>query len=339
MSRLCLVLGGSGFIGSHLVRQLTARGMAVRVLGRDRSRFYRNVGLTAGVEFYEGEVSDPGAIAHALQDATDVVHLVHTTVPATSMIDMHRDLHSNVAPLISLLTFIRDRSDVNRFVYISSGGTVYGNSAVRRPMAESLPLAPISSYGLTKLVSEHYVRLCLMNSHVEPYILRPANVYGERQSASKNQGAVGVFLRALASGMPITLYGDGSVIRDYVYVADVVDAVELCLDGPQTQPSENEVPTFNVGTGVGTSLAELITAIEQATGRALTVHSALHRTFDCAYNVLDTSLIQRALGWYPSVALAEGLQRTWQWIVESGQSPVERVLTEATPVPQLAQYR
>lgn len=312
MSKLCLVLGGSGFIGSHLVRLLVARGFRVRVFGRDYQKFQRNVGESKAIEFCRGDITNAKVLESALTEVTDIVYLASSTVPETSMKDFGFDLKSNVVPLIHFLQMIRGRDHVRRFVYFSSGGTVYGNAEVYKPIAESHPALPISSYGLTKLIGEHYVRLCLSKCHVRTYILRPSNAYGEKQTLGGGQGAVGQFLLSLAKQVPITIYGDGDIVRDFIYVQDLARAVVLCLEC--SLPTDSPVATFNVGSGTGTSIAQLVEAIEKVTGKNFVVQRQPDRGFDCLYNVLDITEVCQALDWLPQVPLEEGIKRTWRWI-------------------------
>ncbi len=306
-----MVVGGSGFIGSHLVHHLADEGRHVRVLGRDPNKFRLNIGELEGVELYLGDVLQPAGFQSALEDVSDVVYLAFSTVPASSMRDLRFDLESNVVSLIGFLEALQEHPSVRRFVYISSGGTVYGNPALPERIVEDHATFPISSYGLTKLTSEHYVRLCLADSAIQAYILRPSNAYGERQDLGRNQGAMGHFLRSLAQDVPITVYGDGGVVRDFVYAGDLARAVALCL----TSDGECEIAkaTFNVGSGVETSIAQLIDLIEHVTGKQFSINRLPARDFDCTYNVLDISKISDALGWQPQVSLEEGILRTWDW--------------------------
>jgi UDP-glucose 4-epimerase len=307
-----LVLGGSGFLGSHVIRRLARRGHLIRVFGRQPQTFERNLGDVAGVSFCQGDVACPRDIEAALTSITHVVYLVAASVPATSMRDVSCDLRANVLPLIRFLETLAAHPTVQRLVYVSSGGTVYGNPEAPRPITESHPTSPISSYGLTKLIGEHYVRLCLRRSAVRAYVLRPSNAYGERQTPHPSQGVVGLFLRTLARAEPVTIYGNGATVRDYLYAGDLARAVELCLDdGAETAASPM---TFNVGSGVGTSIADLIATMEEVVGARFSVRHEPDRGFDCTYNVLDSSHIREHLGWQAQVPLREGLLRTWAWL-------------------------
>jgi UDP-glucose 4-epimerase len=317
ISRKCLVIGGGGFIGSHVVRHLMVNGIPVRIFDRDDMRIEENLGEVPGVEIVLGDLCNRGEVEVALVGITDVVHLAHTTVPASSMKDLAFDLESNIPPLVSLMQLFREVNSIRRVVYLSSGGTVYGDPKEEQPISEDHPTIPISSYGLTKLIAEHYLRLCIAKSDICGYVLRPSNAYGERQNLRRRQGVIGHFLKALISGSRIVLYGNGSVVRDYIYAGDVAEAIRLCLESGEATPGE--VRTFNLGTSQGTSVAELVEMIQRITGRSVSIDWRPERRFDCRYNVLDCSAIRLAFKWQPRVALEEGIELTWAWIQKRGR--------------------
>jgi UDP-glucose 4-epimerase len=307
--RLAVIFGGSGFTGSHLVQDLLEQGLPTRVFSRGRLR--SEVASRDDVEVVVGDVASRADVHRGLAGATDVVYLVQSTVPASSMADLQFDVASNVIPFISFLEQVRQSRTVRRLVYVSSGGTVYGNSGQAVPFKESHPTVPISSYGLTKLMSEHYVRLVLARSGITSYILRPSNAYGEGQDLTRNQGAVGIFLKALHGGSPITLYGEGMAVRDFVYVGDVVRAISSCLDDRRVRL---DPVTYNVGSSAPVSLSMLVATIEELVGKRFTIRHEPARPFDCTYNVLDTAAIREDLGWSAQTAFETGLARTWTWI-------------------------
>jgi UDP-glucose 4-epimerase len=313
MTSICLVLGGSGFIGSHLVRCLAQSDTQVRVFDRDYENYQQNIGNLKAVEFYQGDIEDATTLKQALVDVNSVVYLIHSTVPASSMQDLTFDVTSNVLPLIKFLSAVRMHKSIERLIYVSSGGTVYGNPDKMQPISENCETKPISSYGLTKLVCEHYVRLCLSDSHIKSYIARPSNAYGPNQNFSHNQGVVGVFLRHLIANKSITVFGDGGVVRDFIYVRDLVAGLRKCL--VDSDNSTGQVLTLNFGTGVGVTLMQLIEVIETIVGREFTINKQPDRGFDCHYNVLDVSKAFQVLGWQPRMSLEDGILKTWEWLL------------------------
>ncbi len=284
----CLVLGGAGFIGSHLVEGLAQAGHEVGVFDRPQ------------------EFLDPADLARALPGAEVVFHLISTTVPKNSNDDPALDIQSNIAGTARLLELCRSHKP-RKIVFISSGGTVYGVPRAT-PIPESHPTDPISSYGIHKLAIEKYLHLNQVLHGLDYCILRVANAYGERQRTDKAQGAVAAFLERALRGAPIQIWGDGSVVRDYVYVGDIVQAFLKTLDYRGGQR------IFNIGSGAGVSLNALVKEIGAVLGRAPAVEYTPARRFDVPVNVLDCSLAARELGWQARMPLAEGLRRTCEWM-------------------------
>src|SRR6267378_606806 len=251
----CLVLGGAGFIGSHLAEALAQEGHRVKVFDRPHVDRLLLFPRARGFEVFTGDFLNPQALAPALQGTELVFHLVSTTLPKSSNDNPVYDVESNVLGSLRLLELCREQG-VRKLVFVSSGGTVYGVPRTT-PVAENHPTEPISSYGIDQ---------------------------------------------------PIQIWGDGSVVRDYVYVADAVDAMLKAarFDGAQR--------IFNIGSGKGTSLNELVAGIEKLLGRPVKVEHSEPRALDVPVNVLDSSLAERYLGWRASTPLGEGLRRTCEWL-------------------------
>jgi UDP-glucose 4-epimerase len=303
----CLVLGGAGFLGGHIVESLLDEGYAVRVF----DRLPRRTTVPAAVEWVEGDFGNRGDLSNAVEGCETAIHLVATTLPKTSNDDPVHDLETNLLPTVRFLDLARDKG-LRRVVFASSGGTVYGIPA-RVPIAEVHPTHPICSYGIHKLAVEQYLHLYHTLHGLEYCILRLANPYGGRQRADATQGAVAVFLDKALKHEEITVWGDGSVIRDYVYVADVARA--FCMACAQAEPTG----TFNIGSGEGQSLEQLIDAIGRLLGRRLARRYIQARAFDVPANVLDTALAARVLGWSPRFTFDEGLRRTLDTLLESAR--------------------
>lgn len=303
----CLVLGGNGLIGSHLVDHLLREGHPVRVYDRSDDRFRSRL---AGVEYVYGELGNQGLLRAALTDIDVVFHLISTTVPSTSSSDPAFDVQSNVVATIRLLEECVT-AKIKRFVFTSSGGTVYGIPR-QTPISEDHPLNPISSYGITKVTIEKYLGLFNHMSGLNYVILRPSNVYGARQNPFGQQGLVGVFLGKIMRGEPIVVWGDGSVIRDYIYVNDLAAALYQAAVGP-----DQVEPIYNIGSGRGISINEILEALAAVTGKKLDVRYTEARRFDVPANVLDISRARELLGWTPTTELVDGLACTWNWVQET----------------------
>jgi UDP-glucose 4-epimerase len=305
----CVVLGGAGFIGSHLVEALLSAGHRVRIFDRPHVDRLAELGSRPGIETYTGDFVNAQALRPALAGADVVYHLVPTTLPKTSNDNPAYDVESNVIGTLRVLELCRAQG-VRRMVFVSSGGTVYGVPQ-STAIDERHPTDPICSYGVHKLAIEKYLQLARTLYGVDHCILRPANLYGPRQRLDIAQGAVAVFLDRALRREPIEIWGDGSVVRDYVYVADAVGALVKALDYGGSQR------IFNIGSGQGVSLNELVAHIGRLLGRAPEVRYASARTLDVPANVLDCSAAGRHLGWRASTRLEEGLRRTYEWMRSS----------------------
>ncbi len=304
-----LVLGGNGFIGQHLVRELMAREW--RVVVYDRAVVNRFVDWETQPQYVQGELGNRNLLREYLAGSDVVFHLAFTTIPKTSNDEPAYDVQSNVVTSVNLLTECV-RAEVERVVFVSSGGTVYGIPQ-QLPVAEDHPTRPICSYGITKLMIEHYLGM-FKYLHDLPYsIVRPSNPYGEGQNYLGQQGAIAVFLGRIAMGKPIEIWGDGSVARDYFYVGDLAQACVLA--------AETDIPDLvvNIGSGRGQSLCELLEIIRQTLGLEFEVRYQPGRTFDVSRLVLDIRRARQTLGWEPTVSLDSGLERTWDWIVRQTQ--------------------
>lgn len=304
----CLVLGGCGFIGSNLIEQLVAEGYRVRVF--DRPEANRKV-FNGGIEFCGGDFLNALEVDRALEGVDFVFHLVGTTLPANSNSCPAFDIESNVVGTIRLLE-LSVRHKVRRIVFSSSGGTVYGEPKVI-PIPEEHPTEPLCSYGIAKLAIEKYLHI-YRNMHGLDYtVLRIANPYGRYQKLTAEQGAIGVFLGRMRDGKKITVWGDGSVVRDYIYVQDVARAFVRAL----TQTSPYRI--FNIGTGRGLSLRDLISELSQITGMKPEVEYAPSRSVDVSVNILDATRADKYIDWRAEFDHRTGLRETWSWICENKQ--------------------
>ncbi|MET0507558.1 MAG: NAD-dependent epimerase/dehydratase family protein [Burkholderiaceae bacterium] len=301
-----LVLGGGGFMGSFIVDALLARGDAVRIFDRPSLVRYREFSPGEPVEWQEGDFQSAADLAAAVQGIDVVFHLVSTTLPKSSNDDPEFDVTSNVVGTIRLLD-LSIRRGIRKVIFISSGGTVYGRPTTL-PVGEDHPTEPIVSYGISKLAIEKYLRLYHELHGLEYAVLRVANPYGERQRVNAAQGAVAVFLHRALADQPIQIWGDGSVVRDYIHVSDVVDAF---LAAAAYRGSQR---VFNIGSGTGCSLNELLGHIESLLGRPVRREYLAARSFDVPASVLDITRAREVLGWSPSVSLRDGLARTIEFL-------------------------
>jgi UDP-glucose 4-epimerase len=303
-----LVTGGAGFIGAHLVDQLIVSGYQVRVLDRIPVEIRPAWMDSVQVEYLMGDFSDHSLIDVALKDIDIIYHLVSTTIPATSNIDPIFDVQSNLIGTLSLLQMAL-RAGVKKVIFVSSGGTVYGKPK-SLPIKETNPTDPICSYGITKLAIEKYLHMFNELHGLEYLVFRLANPFGERQRPGA-QGAIAAFIQKLITGQPIEIWGDGSVVRDYIYIRDVVDVL---VRGASYNGGSH---VFNLGSGQGRSLNEIIDTLRKVTGNPVECTFKNARPLDVPKSVLDIALIKQEFDWQPSLDFPGDLLKTWNWFSQT----------------------
>lgn len=289
-----LVIGAGGFIGRHLAHALGRAGTEVTRAGRGAGGAWdRDLALASDAD-----------LARLVAGHAVVTHLAWSTVPQTSEADPEGDLGGNVGLFIRVLRAAA--ASGARVVFASSGGTVYGRGGTA-PFGEDHPLRPIGAHGAGKAAAELYAHAVRHTHKLDVRIARLSNPFGAGQGGSRLQGAVSRFAAAALRGEPIEIWGDGSVVRDYLHIADAVAGlirlaeVERHALGPD--------PVFNLGSGIGTSLAEVVGLIGAVTGRPPEVRYLPGRAFDVPRNVLDIARVGERLGWRPRLALREGIGR------------------------------
>ena len=305
-----LVLGGAGFIGSHLTDALLLRGHRVNVLDY-RHELFRPP--NSAVDYFLGSFEDQELLERAIQDCDLVYHLASTVLPRTSIHQVTYDVQSNVIGSINLFEKCLE-AGVKKVVFISTGGAIYGEPQYL-PINEQHPNNPLSSYGITKLTIEKYLGFYARTHSLPSTILRPSNPFGPRQNLWGEQGAVVIFMRKVAMGEPIEIWGDGSIVRDYFYIDDLVQA--LLLAGNLSAPPG----PYNIGHTQGISLNQLLHAIADITGRDTKVVYLQERSVDASAVILDTNRAQHELNWSCQTSLETGLQQTWQWVQDVIHKP------------------
>jgi UDP-glucose 4-epimerase len=297
----CVVLGGGGFIGTNLCRRLAGAGHRVRAFGR-RRLFPDDL---PGVEWFPGEFTDPESVGAAIESFDVVFHLVHATMPQAANLDMAGDIRDNVVASVALLDQCR-LAGVKRVVFASSGGTIYGN-ARQIPTPETAPTEPICAYGISKLAIEKYLGLFAHLHGLDFRALRISNPFGPYQVALKNQGVIAALVARALRDEPMEIWGDGSVVRDFVFVEDVVDAlVTASSDGGRER-------VYNIGSGQGRSLREIIAVTEALMGRTLKLVWKPGRALDVPVSVVGIERAGVELGWVPRTSFEAGLRATIDW--------------------------
>ncbi|NOZ50158.1 MAG: NAD-dependent epimerase/dehydratase family protein [Chloroflexi bacterium] len=302
----CLITGGHGFIGGHLLRRLSQIGHPVTVLDRTPPPPWLHD--TARARFLRGDLLDLVQQPDILRGIDTVFHLAWAHTPESATAHPVGDIQSNLISTIRLLQACAEQG-VRRLIFLSTGGAIYG-PVNTLPVPETHPASPISAYGVTKLATEKYIELYHHLHGLEYIILRPSVPYGPFQNPDGRQGAVAVFMGKILRGQPITFWGDGdAIVRDFFHVEDLTRACVLAMQYPAS------TGLFNIGGGTGVSLHELITLMREVVGlkQDVRVQQCPPRSFDVPRLVLDTTAARTQLGWHPTIPLAEGLQLTWQW--------------------------
>ena len=222
----CLVLGGKGFIGSHLVHRLKELGYTVRIFDLPENSGDKNIEIKDGVEIHKGDFLNKFDLATALKGVDYVFHLISTTTPKTSNDNPLYDIQTNLVGSLNLLELVKEMHI--KLIFLSSGGTVYGNSDIY-PIPEKQKARPICSYGVCKLSIEKYLYAYNHLYGLDYVVLRASNPYGEKQNPKSIQGAVSVFMHKTLENKKITIWGDGNVARDFLYIDDLIDALLMTI--------------------------------------------------------------------------------------------------------------
>jgi UDP-glucose 4-epimerase len=296
-----VIVGGAGFIGSALAQSLHARGLQPLVLDTAprlaKARASLGSIATAAFDF---SASPPDA-RRLFAGADALVHLGCTTNPAHSMQGIAWDAESNIAPSVRLFDAAAE-AGIRRVVFASSGGTVYGMPQ-RMPVSEADPARPLSAYGVSKLAIENYLALYTQLLGIS---LRVANPYGSFQLSGTQVGVIARCVAAVHKNEAIEVWGDGCVVRDYIAIEDVIEAFRLAIETPAMAPG-----AYNIGTGIGSSVNDIIDTVFAIAGRDVPVSYLQGRPYDVPAIVLDSSRFQACTPWTASVALRAGIANLW----------------------------
>lgn len=258
------------------------------------------------IEAVKGDFLDDKDISNALGDVDYVFHYISTTVPATAKKDPVHDITSNVIGSVRLFQQAIDHK-IKKVIFSSSGGTVYGEP-LSLPLRETDPLNPAEPYAIAKTAIERYLQYFHNTCGLDYTILRYSNPYGEGQNPHGQQGVIPIFLEKIRRGERPLIYGDGSMIRDYLYIEDAVDAT-LAVFEKQTADK-----VYNVGSGEGVSVNHLIDIMSVITGRKIQPEYLQNSGAYIQRIVLDISKMRNEAGWKPVTSLEAGIKKTWDWI-------------------------
>lgn len=294
------VYGANGFIGRHVVTRLAKNGHKVRAISRRFDRDFLQ-GLPENVDAIEADFSNSMAMLASLQDINAVVQLISSSSPSMGNRMLIEDIRENVIPHVSFLQSTVEIG-IDKFVFISSGGTVYGVGAPV-PTPETAHTNPLNSHGMTKLMIEKYIQMFSRVNELNYVILRVSNPFGPGQSFRKGQGLIAAALQRHREGRAIQIFGNGKSQRDYIYISDLVDAIETTVTRTDLHNQ-----TLNIAKGEGRSVLEVLAAIETTLGVELAKEFIPARRTDVDVSILDISKARRLLSWSPDTPFQAGIE-------------------------------
>ena len=297
-----LILGGGGFIGRHVALALLRRNDVVVIANRSPMKEAPPDANGELLSFVQCDLATAEWDA-ILLDGDVVHHYACSTIPKTANDDPVGDLDVNVRGTLRLLEALRKRRGT-RLVFPSSGGTVYG-PLQHTPVSEDHPLNPITAYGASKVAIEKYLGFYRAMYGLDIRIARLSNPYGQGQDPRGKQGAASIFLHLALANQPIEVWGDGSVVRDYIHIADAVAGLLTVADAEPELLIDH--PIFNIGSGRGVSITDILAFLEERLGRALHVTYLPGRQFDVTINVLDIRRARLVLDWFPRLEFRAGM--------------------------------
>lgn len=303
-----LLIGGLGFIGQHLTRACRLVGLTVRVADVVRPKVDA---IQEGVEYIQGDYGSPSFLRVILEGADIVVHMAHDSILINSDCNMDIEFERNIRPAMRLMDSCIHMG-ISKLLFLSSGGTVYGNHSEHSPITEESSTHPISLYGTSKLMIEQIGFLYHVQKGLPFLVARPSNAYGPGQFPFRGQGFVATAFASALEGRPLNIFGDGSVVRDFIHVRDIADALLSLVRNGYLGNS------YNIGTAQAISIRTLvekyISPIIEEDGFELLYQYTTARGVDVAYNVVTNSKLFRDTGFVPEISLDEGLRETWAWL-------------------------
>lgn len=303
-----LILGADGFLGSNLAESLSKEGKyQIRAFDLFPDGTSRNLDhLKNKVEIFPGNFLNKNDLKKAVKDMDYVFHFISLTTPGSSMGDPLIDIDTNIRGTIRLLDECC-KAKVKKFVFPSSGGAIYGNQD-KNYLRENDLINPISPYAISKLTIEKYLEYYRIHKGLDYLIIRLSNPYGPKQNIIGNQGLIPIFLNLVKEGKPITIFGDGNNIRDYIYVDDAIKNI-IKIAFKQTRHR-----IYNIGSGKGATINQVVKLIKKVTGKRVKINKLSARDSDIRRVALSTKRIRKEINYALDTTLEEGIRKTWEWV-------------------------
>lgn len=301
------IIGGSGFLGYYLTDELLKRQKKVYVFDLKPPKTKTNVTFINVLDLSIKELE------HYFSKVDGVIDLAYTSNPKTSFDDPVVDIMDNLPMTVKFLAITNKLKNIKRFVFASSGGTVYGNVKLDI-INEEHSTTPISPYGITKLAIEKYGLMYYHTNDFPFVIARPANAYGIGQRTNTGQGFIITAIDSIVNDREITIFGENGTVRDYIYVTDVATGLADLIE--YSKPGE----AYNIGTGVGKSnldIVEMLSSFAKKIDKKVKINHELPRKFDVTHNVLDANKINGLSDWIPKIDINSGLKKTWEWYLKT----------------------
>lgn len=302
MGNHVLIVGAAGFVGRHLVRLLSAHGKKIIAVSRQPVDYG-----SGDVETITAELSEPEQYAPLLDRCSTVVHLASRSTPGSSAGRPVDEIRENLLPLAALLQAMQQNPQVE-LLYLSSGGSLYA-TASDEPATEASHIQPRSYHGAAKVAAEYLITAWCLQYGGRATLLRPSNIYGPGQIERPGFGIVPACFGKIVRGEPLRVWGDGSIVRDYLYIDDFISLCMAILSAPM--PAGPQI--LNASSGIGISLNELFRTIELVAGELLLRSHELHRAVDARHIMMDSGMARSRYDWTPVTPLEEGLRKTWDW--------------------------
>lgn len=296
------LLGGGGFIGQALTRRLYSKGYIIHILTPEK------INISApNIHIHYGKLDDRSIVEKVLPQCDIVVHLASATTPGDSSKSLVFEAESNILPTLRFLEYLQKNDHIKNFIFISSGGAIYSPSP-EKSITENQVLSPKSYYGAGKVTIESFLNAFINIHQMNVTILRPSNLYGPGQSFRHGFGLIRTMLTHRLNNSTMGIWGDGEIVRDFIYIDDMINLLELIIKTPETSG------VFNAGSNKGYSINQVKEIVESITGKRLQVKYQPERKIDIAKVIIDSSKLKNKIGWKPSVELENGISQTWNWL-------------------------